>query len=336
MSTAATPEKYLRVAEVARELRVSLPTVYRAVAGKRVRAVRLRDEGSDPDSALGTCAADERGGEVVTKSVLEEGLSVAVDAAKLAAAKAKTATKAADAAKREAARLEPRGGIISDLARAERSALLRIGPRRNRWRELERLQTALAENDARQAEARTRLSEVQHEREREPERHAAALAEWMGSGSKSDRPVSRLEALDREIVELQAEIEAQDVVRDRLLGERVEHVRRNRKRMTQDIAAEKERAAAQYVSAVEEAERARQDLLDLRATEVWALAFPHESLASNPDTGPSPARRRPSRRATFPASRRCFPRGASSGSSAKTRASARRSRHSPRARRSRA
>jgi hypothetical protein len=97
----------------------------------------------------------------------------------------------------------------------------------------------------------------------EPARHTAALAQWLESGEKSERPTSRI-----------PELEA--------LQRRAEHVDRNRGRFERDVRKAKATAAAGYRRAIDEAETARQELLDLRATEVWVSVFPSDTLLTAP------------------------------------------------------
>jgi hypothetical protein len=66
------------------------------------------------------------------------------------------------------------------------------------------------------------------------------------------------------------------------LRERAEHVARNRRRFVRDMTEE---AAADYRRLVDELEAKRGQVLELRATEVWAGMFPSEFLANEPQTG---------------------------------------------------
>lgn len=174
--------------------------------------------------------------------------------------------------------------IAAEMARQEQSTLLRVGPKRNRWRDLQRFDERLAAVDRRQAEVRAQLEEVKREREAEPAAYKAAIADWLQAGEKGEKPTSRLEELDRRIAELQAEAEAQGLVRERLLVERGEHVRTNRKRMAADVNKAVHAVEAEAQALVDQLEQKRQELLELRATEVWVRLFPDEKLASEPAT----------------------------------------------------
>lgn len=118
----------------------------------------------------------------------------------------------------------------------------------------------------------------------EPGRHTAALAQWMQEGEGGDRPTSRVPDLEAAIADRQAEHEAAGLTYDRLLRERAEHVVRNRGRFTRDVRKAKKKAAAEYARHVDALEATRQELLDLRATEVWAGLFPSEHLQNEPNT----------------------------------------------------
>jgi hypothetical protein len=209
---------------------------------------------------------------------------------------ANDATKAAvltheAAARAEAARREINERFPTDheqmvraLASQEQSAMLRIGPRRNRWKELHDFEQGLVEIEQRRTVLLEDLTALNLELANEPQRHTAALAEWMAAGEQGERPLSRVPALEAEKTERQAECDALGIRYDQMLRERAEHVQKNRRRLVADVDKQKQAAAAEYARLVDELQAKRQELLELRATELWCALFPSELLQLQPNT----------------------------------------------------
>jgi hypothetical protein len=63
----------------------------------------------------------------------------------------------------------------------------------------------IAETERRRAEILTDLAELNRELAAEPERHNAAVADWLAAGSEGERPASRASELERRIADLRAE-----------------------------------------------------------------------------------------------------------------------------------
>jgi hypothetical protein len=206
------------------------------------------------------------------------------EAAKSAAKDADIAADAAREAKTAAAASEPdpRTTIVGELARGEASARLRIGPRRNKWRDLVSFDDRLAAVDVRQAGLREKLQEVQQRLNDEPARHAAELAVWHADGQVGEKPPAVTPSLEASLLELTADVAACDLERERLLRERADHVAKHRKQLAADVAKEVAAARARYESHIGGIEAARSDLLDMRATQVWIALFPHDALQSQP------------------------------------------------------
>jgi hypothetical protein len=157
---------------------------------------------------------------------------------------------------------DPHEQVVAELATMEGAALLRIGPRRNRWRDLQRFDEQWRRSNSRgPAHARDRRTPGRSPNE--PERHAQELAGWFESGSQGERPLSDAAALDEQIADLQAEYAALGVSYGRLLAERAEHVRKHRKQMVSTVRKAKEAAARDYAALVDQLEEKRQELLDL-------------------------------------------------------------------------
>jgi hypothetical protein len=211
----------------------------------------------------------------------EEIADVAVKAAEIANREAKSARAAR--ARAEEIVPDPHKEMLRALAGREQAALLRIGPRRNRWQDLLAYEERLLELEQRRTALHEEIAALNLQLQEEPGRHTAALAAWMEAGERDERPVSRVPELQAALADRQAEYEAAGLRYDQTLRERAEHVMRNRSRFVRDVAKAKEEAAANYRRLVDELEGKRREVLDLRATEVWAGLFPSEALQNQPN-----------------------------------------------------
>lgn len=167
------------------------------------------------------------------------------------------------------------------LAGLEQSMLARISPRhRNRWPELLAIDERWEDCDRRQEELRLSLTDLHTRRQRAEAEHADALAAWMVAGQQDPKPVSEAKALDDAIAEGDAEYAAIDNVRDRILEERIAFVEKHRKRLMRDAERAAEQAKERYLRAVDELAQAREELVGLRETTVWASLYPSDTLTS--------------------------------------------------------
>ena len=216
---------------------------------------------------------------------------LADEAADQALTGAQLATKAANKAEKDRKRVEeltpdPHREMVQGFSAQEQSAFLRVGPKRNRWRDLDRFEERLTGLEQRRQELVGEIAAARAELDQEPGRHSSVLADWLAAGRQGERPASRVPELEHRLADLSAEYDATGVEYDRTLRERAEHIERNRSKMVADIRKAVEETVGRYLRLVDELEAARADLLDLRRTEVWAAIFPHESLASEPATLP--------------------------------------------------
>jgi tetratricopeptide (TPR) repeat protein len=161
----------------------------------------------------------------------------------------------------------------------EQSMLARISPRhRNRWPELLAIDERWEACDRRQEQLRGSLVDLRGRRERAEGDYADALAAWMAAGQPEPRPGSEAKALDEAIAEGEGEYAAMDTLRDRILEERIAFVAKHRRRLVADAQGEAEQAQARYLKAIDELAQAREDLIGLRETVVWASLYPSETL----------------------------------------------------------
>jgi len=179
---------------------------------------------------------------------------------------------------------DPRTGPAFELLRrGEGSALARISPRRNRWPELRLIDERVAEIDQAQARASAELQETRERRQGADARYQLALADWLAAGQQpGERPISEAAALEERIAALSAEIAAFDVVRERVLEERVDFVVQSRKALVRDVETELEERRARCLDLLDELEHARDDLIALAQTGAWARLYPSETLTAAP------------------------------------------------------
>jgi hypothetical protein len=212
--------------------------------------------------------------------------SAAADDAVKAATIAHKAAKGAVGAKREIETRFPseHEQMVQALASQEQGAFLRIGPKRNRWKDLAAYEEQLISIEQRRTALLEEIGGLNVELRNEPDRHTAELAEWLEAGSQGERPAPRASDLEHRVADLQAEYEALGLHYDKTLRERAEHVVKNRARFASDMRKAVANAEAAYRKGIDELEANRQELLDLRATHVWASLFPSELLANAPAT----------------------------------------------------
>ena len=213
----------------------------------------------------------------------ETAANDAVRATVLAKEAAQEAQRAAQLAE-QLAPPDPHALIVAELASHEQTGLLNIGPKRNRWSELQAFDEQLVEAEQRREQLRHEIGELMTARNNEPARVAAALDAWLMGGQKGARPTSQAAALDQQIADLEAEYGALGIAHDRLLAERASHVEKSRKRMLADMREEIEAASSEYTALIDQLEATRRELLELRATEVWVAIYPSATLASEPST----------------------------------------------------
>ena len=126
---------------------------------------------------------------------------------------AQLAHKAAKRAEKDRQRVEeltpdPHREMVQALASQEQSALLRVGPRRNRWRDLDRFEEHLVELEQRREQLVAAIGAAREELNAEPGRHTASLADWLAARSEGERPASRVPELEHRLADLEAEYEA--------------------------------------------------------------------------------------------------------------------------------
>jgi hypothetical protein len=205
------------------------------------------------------------------------------EAADIALASAAIAKKAARDAEAAVSPPDPREGPHFDLLRGDNDGVFaRMSPRRNRWPELEQIDGRIAEVDQQQAQIAAEQLAVMERRRDADARHQLALADWFAAGQPDPRPVSEAGELDDRAAALQAEHAARDILRDRLFEERAAYVVTKRKSLVRDADRATQKRLARCLALLDELEQAREDLIALRQSTVWAALYPSEALANEP------------------------------------------------------
>ena len=128
------------------------------------------------------------------------------------------------------------------------------------------------------------IETLQQQRASAEQRHTGALADWYTGGQQGQRPGSDASELDERIADAKAAHDAHDSLRETVLAEKVDYVKRNRKALARTATTEVAKAKATYEQRIDELEQAREALADARTTELWAACFPSEALATQPLT----------------------------------------------------
>jgi len=179
---------------------------------------------------------------------------------------------------------DPREGLGRGLLSVEQSTWARISPRRNRWPKLAAIDERVNELDQRRAALVDELAVVNEQRATAEQRHADQLATWFQDGQRGQRPASGATVLDERLADLRAEHAAVETLSEKVLAEKIDFVRRHRRALARTAANEVTKTKTRYERTIDELEQARDALIDVRATELWARAFPHESLTATPPT----------------------------------------------------
>ncbi len=211
-------------------------------------------------------------------------LEEAGEAADIALGAAEIAVKAGNKAVAAVPIPDPRSDPnFQRLAGLEQSMLARITPwGRNRWPDVVRFDERIGEFDLQQEDVRANLTDLHNRQGRADADYAVALAEWMAAGQVESKPVSKVPELEAAIIEAEGELAALDNLRERVIEEKLAYVRKHRGRLARDAERATGEARERVLRAVDEYEKAREELVGLRQTAVWANCFPSETLASHP------------------------------------------------------
>lgn len=117
-------------------------------------------------------------------------------------------------------------------------------------------------------------SDTPHTLSQSKQKDRDRLADWVAHGSKGATPDSEVAFREEKIKDLQRRLEGVNYQIVRVLGEKASHVERHRPRLVKDASKATAAAERRYAELIDEAERARQEAVELREAELWALTFP--------------------------------------------------------------
>ena len=162
-------------------------------------------------------------------------------------------------------------------------SLRRLSPRRNRWPEVVEFDRRVDELEQRQA---TILDELQALREQHREcvdTDQQALATWLADEA-GERPEPTAPAVEARTGELQANLSALAIAVSRVFDAKQTFVEKHRTRLAKDAAKAKTAAIARAQQLVDELERAREEVVELRRAELWAGLFPAQQAVHSFDS----------------------------------------------------
>jgi len=180
--------------------------------------------------------------------------------------------------------VQPAPDFARTLATEEASALRRLSPARNRWREIAKFDAQTAELEQRRATLAAELLELEQRQIDAPAKHAQALAEWQLAGAKGSRPESEQPAIDARIAELREDISGIDGAISTVLEKKAAYVEQHRERLAKEARRHVQEASEHYGRLIHELLAAREELLQRREAELWANLYPAAIAGHAPST----------------------------------------------------
>ncbi|CAN5150359.1 hypothetical protein BH18ACT12_BH18ACT12_20660 [soil metagenome] len=110
-------------------------------------------------------------------------------------------------------------------------------PRTRRWKALDKLDSEVDRLTQRLSGVTLRLAEAEQAVTAAPLADAEALANWLGTGEKGDRPPSTIYERERDRDAARLLVAAVTVELDRALERRLQHIERHRKKMLAELVA---------------------------------------------------------------------------------------------------
>jgi hypothetical protein len=206
----------------------------------------------------------------------EQAADIALGSAAVAQ---KAAKKVVDALPRPDVRDDPN---FARLAGQEQTWLAKLSPRRNFWPAVAAVDARIADLDRRQGELHDRLADLRRRRAEAGSDYASRLAAWMAGDQEGQKPLPEAATLDEAISEAAAEHAAIDRLREDVLADKIALVERRRRSLVRDAERAVGQAKRRYLAAVDAVEAAREELVDLNQTRIWAAVYPSDTLQTYP------------------------------------------------------
>ena len=160
--------------------------------------------------------------------------------------------------------------------RAESPFLHRVSLRRNPWPEVVAYDERARELSQRVATLNDEIVAREEALGKAAEADREALTAWQLADGKRPRPEPTAPAIEREIEEKKADQDAANAAVERVYEDKSRFVERHRSRLVGEADKATQGARDRYARAIEEAEAARDELIDYRAASLWANLFPGE------------------------------------------------------------
>ena len=212
---------------------------------------------------------------------------VAIDAAKKAARapgdaawavernrQARSAAEERERTRRAHAELESRSGRF----------LSRLSPRRRVSDDLAKLDEEIAALEQRAAASAADVADLEEQLKDAERDDAASLMAWHQGGASGKRPTATAPAVREQLEERHADVDAINAAVEATAGRKVAFVERNRDRLAKTAGEEADRALKRYVAAIDGVAAAREELVEARVTELWALLYPAAEAGAEPPT----------------------------------------------------
>ncbi len=187
---------------------------------------------------------------------------------------AETAIMAARLATAAAARIPAPAPdpVYQDLALAEQGALRRFSPRRS-WPELAEHDQKIAEADRDRETVRERIQGLRAQLTLATVQDEQSLVAWLREG-RGPRPEPSAPALEEEIAQGGAELDARAAIVAQLEADKERFVVKHRRRLLADAETATEAARARYVEAIDSLATIREEVRNARQAAVYAQIFP--------------------------------------------------------------
>ena len=176
--------------------------------------------------------------------------------------------------KREHAELESRSGRF----------LSRLSPRRRVSDDLAKLDEEIAALEQRAAASAADVADLEEQLKDAERDDAASLMAWHQGGASGKRPAATAPALREQLEERRADVDAINAAVEATAGRKVAFVERNRDRLAKTAGEDADRALERYVAAIDAVAAAREELVEARVTELWALLYPAAEAGAQPPT----------------------------------------------------
>ena len=197
---------------------------------------------------------------------------------------AQTAIDAARLATAAAARIPapPPDPVYRTLAEAEQGALRRFSPRRS-WPELAEHDQRIDGADRDRENVRQRIQDLRAQLTLATVQDERRLVDWLRE-ERGARPEPSAPALEQELAQAEAELDARASIVSELEAEKEKFVVKHRRRLLTDATEATEAARVRYLEAIDSLASLREEIRNARQAAIYAQIFPSALTGSEPPT----------------------------------------------------